>query len=77
MSSTETTRYLSSSSLDAMKSAEIAAVESQEDELSALLGYAGQLGAAMIVTRFASNGCFPGLKRVVGFDSGDFAQLRA
>ena len=40
-----------------------------------LLAYAGELGAAMIVSRFASEDLFVGLRRVVGFDSGDFAEL--
>lgn len=68
-------RYLSSTCLDAIKAAELAAQSTMMPELRALLGYAGQLGAALIVVRFAAGGLFVGLKRVVGFDSGDFAEL--
>jgi hypothetical protein len=37
------------------------------------LSYAGQLGTALLVSKFASAGVFAGYRRVVGFDSGDFA----
>lgn len=70
-------RYLSSASLDAIKAAELAAGSSEKTDLHSLLGYAGQLGAALIVVKFAAGIPFTGLKRVVGFDSGDFVELPA
>ena len=70
-------RYLSSTSLDAIKSAELAAASSKNPNVAAVLGYGGQLGAALIVVKFASAHLFGGLKRVVGFDSGDFSELPA
>lgn len=66
-------RYLTSAALDAIKLAELSARVSEKEALCTLLGYAGQLGAALLVSRFASGGLFVGLRHVVGFDSGDFA----
>jgi hypothetical protein len=68
-------RYLSSSALDSIKDVELSFVASGEGEKRALLGYAGQLGAALLVSHFASKGLLPDLRRVVGFDSGDFAEI--
>ena len=68
-------RYLSSATLNAVKEAELSYAASGQAEKRALLGYAGQLGAALLVSRFASIGLLPDLRRVVGFDSGDFAEI--
>jgi hypothetical protein len=68
-------RYLASDALDAIKEAELIAGARGRDDLRSLLGYAGQLGAALLVSRFASSGLFPGHHHVVGFDSGDFAEI--
>ena len=69
-------RYLTSRALDAVKEAEVVARNSGRDNDHALIGYAGQLGAALLISRFASTGLFPGLRRVVGFDSGDIAEIQ-
>jgi hypothetical protein len=68
-------RYLSSAALSCVKNAELASGTRGQREVERLLGYAGQLGAALLVSRFASVGVLPGLRRVVGFDSGDIAEL--
>ncbi|HEV8482619.1 MAG TPA: hypothetical protein VGV87_03590 [Blastocatellia bacterium] len=68
-------RYLASTALDAVKEAEVSAGTTGHADLRALLGYAGQLGAALLVSRFGSADLFPDLHRVVGFDSGDFAEI--
>lgn len=68
-------RYLKSAALDAVKQVELAAAEAGDEAMRSLLSYAGQLGAALLVTKFASRGLFAGLPRVVGFDSGDLAVL--
>jgi hypothetical protein len=68
-------RYLTSDTLDAVKRAELAAKEAGRRQAREAIAYSGQLGAAMLVSRFASEGLFPGLQRVVGFDSGDIAPL--
>lgn len=65
-------RYLSSAALDAVREAEL---ESDDEAAASLLGYAGQLGAALILVKYATQDTFGGLDRVVGFDSGDFAVL--
>lgn len=68
-------RYLESVVLHEVKRAEVAALEAEADVVAELIAYAGQLGAAMLVSRFASAGLFPGCPRIVGFDSGDTAEL--
>ena len=68
-------RYLRSEALDAVKDAELRAKAGGQTEVQALLGYAGQLGTALLVSRFSSAGLFPGRHCVVGFDSGDFAEI--
>ena len=60
-------RYLSSIALNELKRAELSA----SGETREFLGYAGQLGVALIVSRFATETLVPGAVRVVGFDSGD------
>ena len=64
-------RYLTSASLDELKRVELAA----SGETREFLGYAGQLGVALIVSRFASESLVPGATRVVGFDSGDYVEF--
>jgi hypothetical protein len=68
-------RYLRSSALDAIKTLEVAAGAAGNADLREFLSYAGQLGAAVLVSRFASVGVLPARRRVVGFDSGDFASF--
>lgn len=68
-------RYLVSETLAAIKRAEGAAKEAGRDKAREAIAYSGQLGAAMLVSRFASAGLYPGTRRVVGFDSGDIAPL--
>jgi hypothetical protein len=68
-------RYLVSDTLDAIKRAELAAKEAGRHKAHEAIAYSGQLGAAMLVSRFASTGLFPGRRRLVGFDSGDIAPL--
>ena len=68
-------RHIASASLAVIKRAEVEAARRGDDEQAGLLAYAGQLGTALLVSRFASADVFPGLHRVVGFDSGDFAQI--
>ncbi len=70
-------RYLTSHALDAIKKVEVSARARGVRDLRALLGYAGQLGAALLVSRFAVAGLFPSHRCVVGFDSGDFAEVVA
>jgi len=69
-------RYLASAILNSVKEAELSSAAGKE-EVRALLSYAGQLGAALLISRFAVRGLFPNLTRVVGFDSGDFAAIAA
>jgi hypothetical protein len=64
-------RYLKSTALDAIKRAELSA----NGEGRQVLAYAGQLGAALLVSRFASRGLLEGVRRLVGFDSGDGAEV--
>ena len=66
-------RYLRSPALDQLKRAELSATGMARS----FLAYAGQIGVALLVARFASAGLFPGVKRIVGFDSGDMAELTA
>jgi hypothetical protein len=68
-------RYLTSDALNAIKDAVRLAGEHGQTDLRELLGYAGQLGGGLLVSRFAVVGLFPGLRQVVGFDSGDFAEI--
>lgn len=68
-------RYLDSAALRTVKAAEVAAGEGGNTSLRELLGYAGQLGCALIVSRFAVRGVKGGRRVVVGFDSGDFAEI--
>lgn len=64
-------RYLTSAALDAINRAESSAKEEERE----VLGYTGQLGAALLVSRFASRGLLEGVRRVVGFDSGDVGEV--
>jgi len=64
-------RYLKSASLDELKLAELAA----SGEAREFLSYAGQLGVALIVSRFAAGSLVPDAVRVVGFDSGDYVEF--
>ncbi|MEM6676044.1 MAG: hypothetical protein AAF726_24555 [Planctomycetota bacterium] len=68
-------RYLVSSALQAVKSAELNAAAADQLSESEFLAYAGQLGAGLIVTRFSIRGLDDGRAVVVGFDSGDFATI--
>jgi hypothetical protein len=66
-------RYLVSDALAQAKGAELAASGKER----AFIGYAAQLGVALVLAKFASARLMPGAIRVVGFDSGDFAELAA
>lgn len=66
-------RYLASDALAEVKVAELSASGKER----AFIGYAGQLGAALVVARFASASLVPTAIRVVGFDSGDVVELGA
>jgi hypothetical protein len=68
-------RYLSSTTLDSVKKAEVAANTLGDKNTERFLGYAGQLGTALLISRFASANLAGKFRRVVGFDSGDFAEL--
>ncbi len=68
-------RYLVSDALAAVGAAERAAAAAGRRQEQALLGYTGQLGAALIVSRFAMAGLEEGRRIVVGFDSGDVVEL--
>jgi hypothetical protein len=70
-------RYLNSSLLDAVKRAELIADEAGRDKARDILAYSGELGMAMLVSKFASEGLFGHARRIVGFDSGDVATLEA
>ncbi len=65
-------RYLSSEALSAIKTAELAA---EDSEVKMFLCYAGQLGAAILVSRFAIRGVQGDRRVVVGFDSGDLTEV--
>src|SRR5687768_261279 len=64
-------RYLRSAVLDAVKHAELVAAKAGRERAREVIAYAGQLGAAIVVSRFASEGLFGRTRRLVGFDSGD------
>jgi hypothetical protein len=66
-------RYLASDALAEVKLAELSASGKER----AFIGYAGQLGVALVVAKFASVNLLSAAIRVVGFDSGDFAELAA
>lgn len=66
-------RYLSSRALAAVKLAELAAASSEDREL---LGYAGMLGMAIFVSKFAATALPRPAAILVGFDSGDFVTIR-
>jgi len=68
-------RYLRSHALDAVKMAELAAAQAARPDTKEFLGYAGQLGTALIVTRFAATKLGAGSRCVVGFDSGDVTEI--
>jgi len=68
-------RYIASDTLEAIKRAELSAAKAGREKAREAIAYSGQLGAGMLVSRFASEGLFPSLRRVVGFDSGDLALL--
>jgi hypothetical protein len=68
-------RYLASAALNSIKEAELSSAAAGKEEVRCLLSYTGQLGAALLVSRFAARGLFLNLTRVVGFDSGDFAEM--
>ncbi len=68
-------RYLQSAALDAVKELEVDCRGAGNSDAASLLGYAGQLGAAMLVAKFASGLLFGARKIVVGFDSGDFVEV--
>ena len=63
--------YLSSDALNAVKEAELASAGTQRRFLS----YAGQIGVALLLVQFSTIGVLPDAKRLVGFDSGDIANL--
>jgi hypothetical protein len=69
-------RYLYSRALEAIKQAELSAAEAGRADDRALLGYAGQLATAIIVSRHAADGLSQA-RIVVGFDSGDFVEVAA
>jgi hypothetical protein len=66
--------HLRSVALRGVKKAELAA---RSLDGMTLLGYTAPLGAALIVSRFASRGLFPNCHRVVGLDSGGLAEITA
>jgi hypothetical protein len=68
-------RYLESDALASVKAGELRAAAADCQEERTFLGYAGQLGAALIVSRFSVAGLAGGRRIVVGFDSGDFVEL--
>lgn len=67
-------RYLNSAALTAIKAAELSASALPGEE-AALLGYGGQLGAAILVSQAAVEQFASGRRITVGFDSGDYADL--
>ena len=70
-------RYLESKLLSEIKRAELKARESLDPEVAELLGYASQIGCAALVSRFVVGEMSLGLQTIVGFDSGDYAELAA
>ena len=65
-------RYLLSDALSALRRVEAA----RDGDERAFLSYAGQLGIALLVTKFVVRGLFEGKAILVGFDSGDVAKVR-
>lgn len=70
-------RYLASDALGAVKAAELAAARAGDEDAREFLAYAGQIGVAMLVSKFASLGLFRSACCVVGFDSGDVTEVYA
>lgn len=68
-------RELESSLLNRIKEEELRARREGKHAAAQLFGYAGQIGCAVLVSRFASHSVLPSLRCVVGFDSGDFAEV--
>jgi len=68
-------RYLESLALSTIRTDQLKARSSKRSRDAELLGYAGQLGVALIVSKFAAAELLGDRKCVVGFDSGDFATL--
>ena len=66
---------MTSSALEHIKHEELLATRDGNKELTRLLGYAGQLGTALILVKFAVRELFRGKTRVVGFDEGDFVVI--
>ena len=67
-------RFLESEVLTALKEAELVA-RSKRAEHGSFIGYAGQLGIAMVLARFARSSLPAAAPIVVGFDDGDFVVL--
>ncbi|MBL8755004.1 MAG: hypothetical protein JNK15_16990 [Planctomycetes bacterium] len=70
-------RYLACEALSTIKRLELEARARGDAASSAFLGYAGQLGAALLVSRFAARALAWQRQIVVGFDSGDYAVVDA
>ena len=70
-------RYLECEALSAIKRLEIEARGRRDTASSSFLGYTGQLGAALLVSRFAGRALAGQRLVVVGFDSGDYAVVGA
>ncbi len=70
-------RYLECEALSTIKRLEIDARAHGDSAASSFLGYAGQLGTALLVSRFASKSLAGQRQIVVGFDSGDYAVVGA
>jgi len=68
-------RYLESRSLNAVKSAELGARAAGNSVAASFLGYAGQLGAGLVVSRFAVSPLDLKRRVVVGFDAGDYSEI--
>jgi len=69
--------YLASSVLAAIKQAEIDAGRRGAESEQSCLGYAGLLGAALLVSRFGAAALAGARSVVVGFDSGDHVVVGA
>jgi hypothetical protein len=70
-------RYLECRALATIKLLEIQARDRSDPSARSFLGYAGQLGAALLVSRFAGRAVAGQRQIVVGFDSGDYAVVGA
>lgn len=70
-------RYLECEALATIKTLELDARARGDEAASSFLGYAGQLGAALLVSRFAARALAGQRQVVVGFDSGDYATVVA